>query len=616
MSNQLAPNATPRDLPALLEAISPPKRAIYSLVRSLIDELERVAPWDRLYYPPAEHAEFLAMVAALFETIESIPDRVEAVVAEIKVGAAGDPAIEALAGEMAFFFRGIHTSVDQDLQQLAGGLDRLRRGEALHADNRAFACEVAADLKGKYSSSAMGAASALVAEGRWHGVAIEPILFPEKAEEFERNDRLVATLREVTTTIGNLIDDVPLASLVSTWRQGHKVDQYALTPLYGLLGTLGKLMQETSRRALYSGDYHQIRQREGQLSARVNRLATLHNASWGMALPGAPDDPAALFPQIVRTATELAAVLDVDLLRQILDSSVVDRILQVVTLEKATQPRGRGRFGPTPTPEPLPTSRSLVPEDFHSLIPLLYDEDLSTFLELLLGSVCKRASLSMRGRDDTETALPAIDVVRAIALLESGADADATHPAGLPPSPSDAWSAPVDGDATLPVLDVAMFDELDAIEPLKSPATAVSSTAPPTATVDRNGAHLELLEELRTRLDHFLDRAPSRNQFELIQRLLRQRRVVPMTMVQSMHPFLFEIVGRLVPQLEADGYADDVFPRHAARLVEICRSLTRPQPTQVELREEFPPQMEELLNVLEGLKLGVDAWIHRVRGPG
>ncbi len=72
----------------------------------------------------------------------------------------------------------------------------------------------------------MGASSSLIAGARWNGVEIEPVLFPEKAEEFDRNRRLVETLAEVTEAITNLLHQIPLAGLVGTLagRQGASIN--------------------------------------------------------------------------------------------------------------------------------------------------------------------------------------------------------------------------------------------------------------------------------------------------------------------------------------------------------------------------------------------------------
>ncbi|MEM6795171.1 MAG: hypothetical protein AAF725_14425 [Acidobacteriota bacterium] len=383
----------PTTLEEVLSQVDDSKLAIYRLVRQILDDLEKAAPWDSLYYPPSQTEDFLRMTGLLVAVIGGIPKQIAALIADLEARGVS----EELLGDLEFFFHGIHTSVEQELSKLKNLFASFQESSVTRdpsPDERDYVCELSADLKGKYSSSIMGACATLVAEGLWRGVEIEPLLFTEKAREFKRNQKLVATLTEVTENITNLLEQVPLAELVEKWRRNERVDQYALTALYSLLGNLGKLMREDSRRALYSGDYHQIQRREALLAARVNELATLHNTTWGTVTPGLSVTPEEAFPRMAQTATELATVLNVELLKKIIGDQQVESLLYVVMSEKeANSSVDRWRAGHQIKPH---KSRERIPEHLHSLIILLYDEDLNTFLELLLGSVLKRASLTVR----------------------------------------------------------------------------------------------------------------------------------------------------------------------------------------------------------------------------
>ncbi|MEM1177942.1 MAG: hypothetical protein AAGM22_06345 [Acidobacteriota bacterium] len=405
------------------------KASIYRAVRQILNDLEQAAPWDSLYYPPANTEDFLRMTDLLILVIEGIPERVETLTRELEALKAP----EELVGDFEFFFHGIHTSVEQELTKLKAlfaSFQRAAPDKDPTPDERDFSCELSADLKGKYSSSIMGASASLIAEGTdWRGVEFEPVLFPEKAQEFERNEKLVETLSEVTENIQNLLEQVPLAELVASWSQGQRVDQYALTALYSLLGNLGKLMREDSRRALYSGDYHQIQRREALLAARVNELTTLHNTTWGTMPPGMGLSPEDAYPRMVQAATELATVLSTDILKKIIGGKRVEDLFHVVMLEKeANSSVDRWRSGHEIKPH---RSRGRIPEELHSLIILLYDEDLNTFLELLLGSVLKRASLTVR-RDLEDTPTPQAMEEMLEALGESS---PAPSPAAEPATP-------------------------------------------------------------------------------------------------------------------------------------------------------------------------------------
>ena len=164
------------------------------MVRTILDDLEAVAPWDGLYYPPTDASAFLSMETALVAMIEDIPERVGTLTRALQASELDDATRE-LVDNADFYFHGIGVSVASELEKLRAKLDAFKAGSnTLSPVERTFICEISADLKGKYTSSIMGAAASLVAEGLWNGVEIEPILFPEKAEEFDRNEKLVTSL--------------------------------------------------------------------------------------------------------------------------------------------------------------------------------------------------------------------------------------------------------------------------------------------------------------------------------------------------------------------------------------------------------------------------------------
>jgi hypothetical protein len=531
----------------LLEKAGPSTRRIFHMARGLLDQLDAAAPWDALYYPPLKAEEVAAMLAGLVTVIDSVGHRVQSLMQDL----AGDAASQELVDDLEFFFQGIQMSVASEVEQLRARAAEFRARPAEFTEQKAeFACELGADIKGKMTSSMMGAASSLIAGARWNGVEIEPILFPEKAEEFERNGKLVETLAEVMDSIASLLSQIPLAALVEKWREGRRVDQYALTPLYSFLGNLGRLMQESSRRALYSGDYHQIRRRENRLSTRIAELTTLHNMTWGVVPTGAQVELQAIYPVMVKKATELAAVLHLDIVRQIAGPKMVDEVLAIVTLEKDGGTHSR---------------RERLPEELKGLVPLLYDEDLKTFLELLLGSVLKRASLTV-GRD------------------RQAADARAAA-----------------ATAALP--------------PLARPAAESAPSAPVNPAAGREG-RLRALEDLQALLGQLGSRAnPDRKSFELIHRLLKQQRTVPPAMLQSMHPYLYGLMNELIPRLNDSSHFGNQLGGHAASLIQLCQALCQPLPAADQL-QNFPQIMQRLLNLIDGLSSAAAASIEKLRAGG
>ena len=217
-----------------------------------------------------------------------------------------------------FYFGNIYDQAKGDLNKLKNRAENLAAVGRISDEERAKTCEIAADLKGKYTSSIMGAAAALIADPIWDGAEIEPILFEEKAEEFDRNDRLVETLQEILTSIERFPEEVPLVKFAEQWRQGVRVDRYALSRMYAFVGDVGKLMEVGNRRALYSGDYHQIQHRESLLSTRINEIITLHNMTWGVGTAGSDQNVEYCYPQLVLKVLEFAAVFNVEVLKKLL----------------------------------------------------------------------------------------------------------------------------------------------------------------------------------------------------------------------------------------------------------------------------------------------------------
>ncbi len=650
----------PPDRDQLLVQAGDSKARIYAMVRTILDDLEAVAPWDGLYYPPTETGEFLSMETALVAMIEDIPQRVGTLTEALQAGEM-DEATRDLVGNADFYFYGIGVSVASELQKLRAKLDAFKAGaNTLSPVERTFTCEISADLKGKYTSSIMGAAASLIAEGLWNGVEIEPILFPEKAKEFDRNEKLVTNLSRVTETIQHFLDQVPLAELVTSWRQQRRVDQYALAPLYSLLGDLGKLMQVSSRRALYSGDYHQIRSREVLLSARINELTSLHSMTWKTHAE-ADRTGDGVYAVMIEKALELAAILDLEILKEVIGGSAVKDLFFIVTMEKEDDAAGRGDDQARRA-----ARRQRIPQELHSLIPLLYDEDLKTFLDLLLGSVLKRASLTVqRQSPEPAPALEPAAAVPAAADLPAGREALDLEPPELlvavPPEGGQRNTVPEGGqrntvpeggqrntvpeagqrnpDATLTTLPAELdlssldFSALDVPEAASSevlppvdapppPAAAwpppddvfpADQAWPPAAPPDTSAEQLEALKSLLDVLQPLLSRSSSnRKSFELVRRLLKQKRAIPAGLLQSMRPYLYEVMNLLIPQLRDDTRLGDVYADYGASLFGHCQVLCDPTLSPESGLAEVPAVMEQVIDLLNRLAIAARSSVERL----
>ncbi|HXT20727.1 MAG TPA: hypothetical protein VN923_08265, partial [Thermoanaerobaculia bacterium] len=376
----LAVVTLPSDRDSLLEQILPERQKLYRLVRRMLDELDEAAPWEQLYYPPDDGETFLGMTTALLGVVEQIPQRTRELV-ELLSLAAPDEETRRTLEEAEFYFAGIHSMCAHDLGRLRTLLAPHAAPDAppLSPAQRNFLCEVAADLKGKYASALMGATASIVAEGTWTGVEVEPVLFPEKAEEFRRNVELVRALRRTLDAIGELQAAVPFGELLERWRAGARVDPYALADLATFRGILGRLLKRDLRRGFYSGDYHQIQRREAALAKRAAALEATHHRTWGE--PADAPGAAEAYAQLGGLTLEVAALLDVAVLEQLLGARAVKDLRMAASAEAAAHDEGRKR-------------RTHLPAELEPLVPLLAGEDLKSFLALLLGSVLKRASLA------------------------------------------------------------------------------------------------------------------------------------------------------------------------------------------------------------------------------
>lgn len=349
--------AAPGADPPRLAAASPAGRALYDAARSCLAELERAAPWHLLYHPPDDLAELAPRLGEMTAIVAGLGERMAPALALCHEGAG--PAAE----EVAFALAGIDEMVQHELVLLReltgpGGEARLR------ATHRERLTEVSADLKGKFASSLMSATAHLACPGAGPGLEIEEELFPERAEEFRLTTALAAALPEVLGQLRRAADAALFHDLLTRWRLGLRADPYALADLVTLRGQLGALLRGERRRAFYTGDYFQVRMREGQLAERLGELERLHRESWETT----EREAAALLrshrDRIENLLYGVAAVLDAQLVRALVGEERV----------------AAARAGGGPRREEWEV--------------LLAQDDLRLFLEMLFGAVRRRTSLA------------------------------------------------------------------------------------------------------------------------------------------------------------------------------------------------------------------------------
>ncbi|HWN44098.1 MAG TPA: hypothetical protein VNW71_17875 [Thermoanaerobaculia bacterium] len=592
---------TPSTREEILSQVGPARIAVYEMVRGSVDDFEQTAPWRLLYYPPEEPEAFVGLLDALITLIQGIPKRVAATLGKIpkespKITAA-ESDDEPTREDVRFMFSGIHHMVEHELRRVEKLLEPVREryedggpGASVTADERQLLCELSADLKGKYASSMMGAAASLIAQGLWNGVELEPVLFPEKAEEFRNTRELVDLLQEVTAIIKQLPEQIHFVELVSGWQRGIRADQYALADLPSLRGKIAKLLKERTRRALYSGDYHQISRREILLSERIHELETLHQKTWSTTEHGGGQDLAPTYDRLVQLTLEMAAVLDVTILKALIGDKKVEGLRARVMAVKNR---------PTPT-------ASTPGQGLDSLIPLLAEDDLRIFLDLLLGAVTRRASLSVTMRE-AEPEAPAPPPAAPAPPPPPAVPKPAPEP--LPeleewmlPPPIPEYRAPEPSPTSSTAMDWVQMDWVQN-EPEPPPSSQFSPQfAPPLPQANLRPA-LKMVSDLLTEL-----LAPANSNlsaFRMTQRLLSKHARIPLAMFQSIQPYLKEIQERLVPALKQITPFRGITEEAVTKLEGYCTELRRPGLSPAELKDEVPKKMERLVRFLEALRAAV-----------
>ncbi len=603
---------TPSTREQILSRVAPARIAVYEMVRESVDEFEKTAPWRLLYYPPEEPEAFIGLLDSLVTVIQGIPKRVAATLKKIPEGSpTAESDDEPTREDVRFMFSGIHHMVEHDLKRIEKTLAPVKeRGTGVPAtqEERQLLCELSADLKGKYASSMMGAAASLIAQGLWNGVEIEPILFPEKAEEFRNTRELVDLLQEVTAAIKQLPGQVHFVELVSGWQRGIRADQYALADLPSLRGKIAKLLKERTRRALYSGDYHQISRREILLSERINELETLHQKTWSTTEHGGGQDLAPTYARLVQLTLEVAAVLDVTILKELLGDKKVEGLRARVMAVKS---------------RPAPTA-STPGQGLDSLIPLLAEDDLRIFLELLLGAVSRRASLSVTMRE-AEPEPPAPPLPSPPPPTKAVKPAKPVKPVAPipPPAPEplpelEDWMLPPPIPEYQPPSAVSSYQSSPVPEPsveMWSYPTAMDwvqnepEPPPPPPTADDLMPRANLRPALKMVSDLLTELlAPANSNlssFRMTQRLLSKHARIPVAMFQSIQPYLKEVQERLVPALKQITPFRGITEEAVTKLDGYCTELRRPNLSPAELKDDVPKKMERLVRFLEALRAAV-----------
>ncbi len=353
---------------------------MYLIARRACDEIEAIAPWHDLYAPPRDPVAAARLAAAVHSWSNALRVRVEEGIAALEAAACDPNFIE----YVSFYLGAVATMLRPDTLRLGTAIETARRPDATQLDG-GIACEIAADVKGKGTSSLMGAAASLVAEGTWDPVATEPLLFPEKNDEFRRNHELLAAVLDVSSTLHRIRVGALIPQLSHAWAHGALPDRWALTDLGLLVAQVSQLLRPERRRALYAGDFHQLERRLRLLSARVGEVERLHAAL--------VDDIAesSARRQLGVLLREIAALIDSAVLSDLLPEGGLARLRSLLELSKqldghvdVAAAAQRGGLGPDAT----------------ALLALLVDDDLNTFVGLLAANVARRVSFQLESHNE------------------------------------------------------------------------------------------------------------------------------------------------------------------------------------------------------------------------
>jgi hypothetical protein len=281
------------------------------------------------------------------------------------------------------------------------------------------------------------------------------------------------------------------------------------------------------------------------LSQRINELERLHQQTWATPAPAdLPLDLAPVFARLVQLTLEVAAVLDANILKALIGEKKVNGL--------------RGRAATAPKGQP---PRSASADALDDLVPLLAEDDLRIFFEMLLTAVQRRASLSMQ------------------------------EPAPPPPTPltppKPVPLAPPPPPAPLPA------PRAKEPPPELPPVPAIKPPADPRQIL----AHIDaVIVELQSPANQ------NWNSFRMTQRLLGKHSRLPSAMFHAVNPFLVEITNRLVPDLKAIAPYKGLTLEAVQRLEAVCRELCQDDPSPTQLADEVPRKLDRIVHFLDALR--------------
>lgn len=586
------PPAPPTTREVLLATAGAAATEVYGTARRFNAELETSCPWDLLYGARDNREGFLDAAERLVDQVHRLPQVAAHLDRTLELGGVSEAARE----EIGFFFGSVHAVLSHDLDRLHRAATRLSTSPGRPSgDEIEEAAGLASDVLGKCIASLAGVATSIAAEGRWAPDAVAEVLFPERAREQSRSLRLVEDLRALINSIAELPGELDVAALREAWRTGRRADRYALTPLVLLRAQLARLLDPHHRRALYTGDFHAIQRRERRLAQRLIELDRLHFASWESRSEEDPGAQAALGASQATLLTEAAAVIDADLLAQLIGEPALRQLR--TELERASERPSfeDSTLGMRRIPAGAVAGEDDAAAELRALVPLVADEDLDTLLHLLLGTVQKRSS-----------------VAAALALPSAAPPTPSRSPTAGEPAGTGASEGgrPGTGAGTPAHAAAELLTQAPA-EPASFELTASGSYSQvqPSATKAERDRAIRSLHEW---LEHRLVRGSAEwNAFRMIARLVGQRGPIPPAMFATARRFALDLQQELVPMLR--GFtALGPLANELSRSFEVDTELLARDPIDpAVMRHQVPQAMRRIQEQLEALRSATTSLIAR-----
>ncbi|MEM8994388.1 MAG: hypothetical protein AAGF23_06295, partial [Acidobacteriota bacterium] len=140
-----------------------------------------------------------------------------------------------------------------------------------------------------------------------------------------------------------------------------------------------------------------------------------------------------------------------------------------------------------------------------------------------------------------------------------------------------------------------------AVSSLESSEPVAAGASPVGADADRQQL-LGLLGDLEVLINRMTASSSSHHKsFLMIHRLLKRGRAIPPAMVQSMQPYLFDLMNELLPKLH-EGPLEADFGDYANRLIQDCQLLCQLNFSGDELKTHVAPAMQSIVDLLDDLR--------------